>query len=401
MGDLAQLRKTTGAALCLECGKCSTMCPLAPFGGFSAARMMSMHDPDTEIHGHAEAVERCLTCASCEVRCPQGVRYTEFVLGLRQELPAQSRRPRPHGEVFQMAARVSGETGHGRPVVWLREGLRVAEEGDVALFVGCLPIFDVVFGDEFQVEMVEIARAAVRLLNRLGIEPVVLGEECCCGHDLLWSGDQEDFEILARKNVEVFQSHGIKHILTVCAECCRTWRVDYPEVVDGYRPRVEHLSEFLAPRLETEGLSFQPSANGAVTYQDPCRLGRQLGVLDQPRQLLQAVPGADLVEMEFSGSDALCCGTAGFVHCDSVSRELQAQRLRSAAATGASKLVTACPKCLLHFRCAQTEDQRMNHGSETEIEVEDLTVYLANLVADPSDSENTQEAETSQTGERR
>lgn len=401
MGDLAQLRKTTGAALCLECGKCSTMCPLAPFGGFSAARMMSMHDPDNEIQAHAEAVERCLTCASCEVRCPQGVRYTEFVLGLREELPGPSRRPRPHGEVFQMAARVAGRRDNGRPAGWLQDDLRVAQEGKVALFVGCLPIFDVVFTGEFQVEMVEIARAAVRLLNRLGVEPVVLGEECCCGHDLLWSGEREDFETLARRNMEIFQAHGIEHILTVCAECCRTWRVDYPQVVDGYRPRVEHLAEFLAPRLEAEELSFQASADGPVTYQDPCRLGRQLGVFEEPRELIRAVPGADLLEMEFSRSDALCCGTSGFVHCDAVSRSLQAQRLQSAAETGASKLVTACPKCLLHFRCAQTEDRRLNRVPTSEIEIEDLTVYLANLVADPQDLHKDQEAETSQTGERR
>ena len=83
MRDLILLKQSTQAALCLECGKCSTMCPLARFRGFSAARMMSIQDPEAEIHGHAEAVQRCLTCGACEVRCPQGVRYTEFVRGLR------------------------------------------------------------------------------------------------------------------------------------------------------------------------------------------------------------------------------------------------------------------------------------------------------------------------------
>ena len=108
MGDLRELRKVTGAALCVECGKCSTMCPLAAFGGFSAARMMSMHDPASEFHGYAEAVVRCLTCASCEVRCPQGVRYTDYVKGLRADLPPECRRPRPHGEVFQMVGKLAG-----------------------------------------------------------------------------------------------------------------------------------------------------------------------------------------------------------------------------------------------------------------------------------------------------
>ena len=80
MENLKELRRSTGAALCVECGKCTSMCPLAFFGGFSAARTLSMHDPESEIHRYANAVERCLTCASCEVRCPQGVRYTDYVV---------------------------------------------------------------------------------------------------------------------------------------------------------------------------------------------------------------------------------------------------------------------------------------------------------------------------------
>ena len=84
--------------------------------------------------------------------------------------------------------------------------------------------------------------------------------------------------------------------------------------------------------------------------------------------------------MEESGRDAACCGTSGFVHCDANSRRLQSQRLTAAAATGAEKLVTACPKCLIHFRCAQSENRR--RGLETAgIEVEDLTVLSASLLA--------------------
>ena len=385
MRSLKELRRTTGAALCLECGKCSTMCPLAPFGGFSAARMMSMHEPESEIHEYAGAVERCLTCASCETRCPQGVRYTEFVRGLRDGMPSRHRRPRPHGEVFQVAAKWAEQgAGSGFPA-WLGDDLEVSEEGEIALFVGCLPLFDVVFKDQFQVETLEIARAAIRMLNRLDIAPVIVGSERCCGHDLLWTGEQEAFENLAQANSEIFRERGVRHLVTACAECCRTWRVDYPQVISDYHPRVEHLTEFLAARVETGDLSFKPTDNGGVTFQDPCRLGRHLGVIDEPRQLLAAVPGVDLLEMERRGRDAICCGTSGFIHCDAVSRQLQAQRLRSAAETGATKLLTACPKCLLHFQCAQSEDCRRDRPA-VGIEVEDLIVYLAGQMAPPIQS---------------
>ncbi|MDH3744739.1 MAG: (Fe-S)-binding protein, partial [Acidobacteriota bacterium] len=126
-----------------------------------------------------------------------------------------------------------------------------------------------------------------------------------------------------------------------------------------------------------------------VTFQDPCRLGRHLGVTQAPRRVLEALAGADcdggdrssganggLVEMERSGQDANCCGTSGFIHCDANSRRLQSERLASAAATGADTLVTACPKCLIHFRCAQSEDRRTGRP-DSGIEIEDLTVLAA------------------------
>ena len=399
MGDLRKLRKSSGAALCVECGKCSSMCPLARFGEFSAARTMSMHDPAKEIHGYAEAVERCLTCGSCEVRCPQGVRYTDYVRGLRIEIPDECRRPRPHGNVFQSVGRLDrSDEGTARPS-WLEDDLEIAEDGSLALFVGCLPVFDVVFQEEFGVQTLDSARSAIRLLNHLGVAPVLVGQEACCGHDLLWGGERSSFEALAKENIRHFRERGIKHLVTVCAECCRTWRLDYPEVDASYRPRIEHMAEYLAPRVEKRELGFAAGQNGAVTYQDPCRLGRQLGVLEEPRQLLAAVPGTDLVEMDRSGMDALCCGTSGFVHCDAVSRQLQAERLRSAAETGADKLLTSCPKCLLHFNCAQTED-RMRERPGTEIEVEDLTVFLAGLLADREEMPAADRGQVSQKGER-
>jgi Fe-S oxidoreductase len=394
-----QLKKSTRAALCLQCGKCSTMCPLALFSEFSAARMMSIQDPEAEIRGHALAAQRCLTCASCEFRCPQGVRYTEFVRGLRYEIPESDRMPCPHGELLQAAARLAGELPrHGQRPSWLDEDLAVADEGEVALFVGCLPQFDVLFGQDLDVEMVEIARAAVRLLNHLGIEPVIVSQELCCGHDLLWGGDAEAFEKRAAANVATLQERGVRRVLTTCAECCRTWRLDYPTAVPEFNLQVEHISEVLEAALDAEQIGFEPKDGGRVTYQDPCRLGRQLGVYEAPRRLLDAVPDSERVEMDRARADAQCCGTPGFIYCDAVSRRLQEKRLHSASATGAETLVTACPKCLLHFRCAQSEDRRTGRPAAA-IRVQDLTVFVADRLKSSAGSQDGAGLETQQTGE--
>ena len=202
MESFETLRRSTRAALCVACGKCSTMCPLAPGQDFSARRIVHQELDHHDRVGPGVGVHRCLTCGSCELRCPQGVHITEFVRGLRAVLPPQAGRPYPHGGVFQRSAglQAQGRENPARPA-WLTEDLRVAEEGELALFVGCLPLFDRFFQDSLGVETVEIARAAVRILNRLGIEPVLVADECCCGHDLRWSGDEEGFARLARANV--------------------------------------------------------------------------------------------------------------------------------------------------------------------------------------------------------
>jgi Fe-S oxidoreductase len=375
------------------------MCPLAQFGGFSAARILSIQDPETEILGHAEAVQSCLTCGACEIRCPQGVRYTEFVRGLRKELSPLTRRPCPHGEIFQVAARIDPPPDPERLSRWLADDLETSAEGEIGLFVGCLPLFDVVFGEELEVDMTAIARSAISLLNRVGIEPVLVGEELCCGHDLLWNGQRQAFESVARRNSDRFRDRGVRHVITVCAECCRTWKRDYPEVAPDYQPKVEHIAEFLAPRLEAGELALEELDGGSVTYQDPCRLGRHLGVFEAPRQLVSAVPGAELVEMDRAGTDAVCCGTPGFIRCDAVSRQLQAERLASAAATGAERLVTACPKCLIHFRCAQSEDRKRSRN-DSNLLVEDLTVFIAGQLADGRPSVPSQPDQPLETGDR-
>jgi Fe-S oxidoreductase len=376
MDALTSLRQSTGAARCLACGKCTTLCPLALRGGGFSAREIAAHELEEEIQGRGEGIGRCLTCASCEVRCPQGVRFAEFVRGLREQIPAESRRAPPHDGVFQSVARsMAGGGEPARSTGWIGDGLEVAEEGEVALFVGCLPWFDVYFED-LQVQTVEIARSAIRVLNELRIRPVLVAQERCCGHDLLWGGDRESFLALARANCEIYRARGVKQVLTTCAECCRTWRVDYAEAVPEFQPRVEHFAEFLAPRVEAGQLRFREDRETTLTYQDPCRLGRHLGVLDPPRRVLAALPGARVVEMRRSGRDALCCGTSGFIHCDAASRALQAGRLQQAADTGADTLVTACPKCLIHFACAQAEDRRRERR-EPDIRILDFTVLAA------------------------
>ena len=130
-----------------------------------------------------------------------------------------------------------------------------------------------------------------------------------------------------------------------------------------------HMTEFLARELPKTGLSFQTSSPETITYHDPCRLGRLAGIYDPPRQLLELLPKTRLIEMERIRENALCCGTSAWMECSSFSKAIQIERMQEAIQTGAQTLITACPKCQIHFTCARME-------TDISLKVMDLYTYL-------------------------
>ena len=377
MEGLASLRRSTGAALCAECGKCTAVCPLAACGGFSA-RVIACQHLEEELQGHGLGIKRCLTCGSCDLRCPQGVHFTELVRSLREMSHDDNFEPEcPHGGALLSIMRLmaQGNVRQNR-LAWLADDLETdPAKGELFYWTGCAPYYDAFF-PELAAPALPAVRATVRLLNALGIRPVVSPEERCCGHDLLWNGDRESFERLARHNVALVQASGATTLVTSCAECLRTWKVDY-EPFHLSRPlRILHLSELLVERMGE--LKLKPNGRQRLTFQDPCRLGRHLGIYEPPRRVLSALPGVEVVEMTRTGKAARCCAGGTWSHCDRFAKEIQVERLREARSTGADVLVTACPKCRIHFRCAmRDEDAR----AETEIEMRDLAEVVAQALA--------------------
>ncbi|MBN1825342.1 MAG: (Fe-S)-binding protein [Candidatus Eisenbacteria bacterium] len=389
MTKLEDLARRTSATLCLGCGKCTGVCPLSELReSYSPRRLVARALNDREPEA-TELVRQCLTCGACEELCPEGVAFVDFVRGAREATAVEERASCPHHEILQQATRLmaQGKSREDR-LSWLTPDLKVAKKGKVLLFVGCAPLFDTVFSG-LGVETVEIARSAIRLLNRIGIEPVVRSDEVCCGHDLFWSGDREGFLRLAERNAAMIRESGAETVVTACAECARTLTKDYPGAAPGFAAEVKHITSFLMDRIEELGLyelSDDSFSGQTVTFQDPCRLGRHLGMTEPPRTMLGAVPGLRIVEMERSGRAARCCGTSGFQHCDAESREMQTRRLEEAAATGAETLVTACPKCLIHFTCALREDAsrpRFEGGAAPRraIRITDITTLVSSALA--------------------
>jgi len=372
--NLSEIISKNRAWYCLECGKCSAVCPITRWETrtYTGPRLLV----EKAVEGWTDEVLddplfwSCLTCKRCSEVCPSGVYFSEFLRDARALARDRGRSGTcTHGDVIQTWGRMMTRPDlHQDRLGWLTDDLRISDDSDTLYFVGCLPYYDAFFA-KLGFEGVEIARAAVKILNALGIEPQLLADERCCGHDQLWEGEIATFRALAQRNTEQFRACGAKRIVTTCPECARTLKLDYPQLVADHGLEVLHLTELLA---QSPPLPLSTDSQPA-TYQDPCRLGRHLGVYDAPRQVMNAL-GLDLVEMERTRHTALCCGTTGWATCGQVSKNIQVERLKEAKATGAEVLVTACLKCQIHFKCAQ-DDPAL--ADEIGIEVRDLTTLIA------------------------
>lgn len=376
LGSAIQATKTY---YCLECGKCTSLCPVArhdpSFSPRAIVEMALLGLEDELIF--SRGLFSCLTCYTCSQKCPADVDFPVFVRQAR----AAAQDSGEHGtcahsgQLQALARMMTAPDIKQRRLEWLSDRFQVSDESDILLWVGCAPYFEPIFED-IEFRALDITEAALTVLNALGVQPRLLADEKCCGHDALWLGDEETFKKLAEHNAALIKDAGIRKIIFSCPEGYRTLKLDYPAY--GLAPdcELQHISEFLAERIEQDGLKLG-RVHKKVTYQDPCRLGRHLDIYDAPRKVLQAIPGVELVEMEHCREDSICCGTSAFTNCDSYSNDIRKERLSEAASTGAGTIITSCPKCQTHFRCAMI-DKGEEKRSMPQLEVLDLV----NLVAE-------------------
>jgi Fe-S oxidoreductase len=249
----------------------------------------------------------------------------------------------------------------------LTDDLRTDPESKTLLWVGCTPYFDAFFAEN-GVNTVAAVVSAIRILNALGIEPAVRKDERCCGHDALWAGDEETFENLATANVKMFGDAEPELIVTVCPECSLTLGREYKERFGTPDCDIKHISEFIQEHADQLPVSEQSQI---VTFEDPCRLGRHQGKYDEPRAAMAVVPGLELREMRHSRQRATCCA-GSWLTCNQSSKKIQVDILGEAEATGSELLVTACPKCQIHLKCAQSGDENVPG-----IEIRDLASVVA------------------------
>lgn len=381
MSAINDLIEDTGAFDCVECGKCTSVCPVAEKNPEFAPRLIVVKAQAGEIKLVDEKdIWSCLTCGLCSDMCPYKVDYTEFIRGMRVEAAMDGAAPMcSKGGIIQTMARImtSPDVNQNR-LGWVTEDLEVAETGEVYLFTGCSAHFDHIF-EEREIKTSEILRAAVRIMNKAGIIPAVSNEEVCCGHDLNWTGDEENFEKLMDINLDVIKRSGAKKVVFVCPEGMRTFEFDYKDIAGDLDFEVLHISEFVLDLIEDGKLKLK-ELDEKVTLHDPCRLGRHLGIYDDPRDFIDET-GAELVEMERNRNKGTCCGVSAFATCEASTKQIQMDRLKEAKRTGAEKMLTFCPKCWLHFKCT-TWKEFPGEKEEVDIPIEDAIVFFAKALED-------------------
>lgn len=366
--------KNTRAHLCLDCGKCTVVCPVARYDlEFNPRLIVQRNLGLNGANPKDETIWACLNCYMCLERCNYRVEFPEFIRILRTEaFNAGVRTQCTHGGALQSLMKLmADEKLYQKRLDWLPSDIELSQQCGAVFFVGCAPYFDVLFSD-INVNTLCGVKGALKLLNLANIPFDLMANERCCGRDLLLQGDKEGFIALAKRNAAEFARLGVKKIITTCPECYYTLKLDYPRLLGKTVGEVVYWTEIMAPLLQSGELRLGVMMERA-TYHDPCILGRGLRIFETPRQVLCAINGLELVEMEQSRERALCCGTSSWVHCGTTNRKIQDERLAQAEATGARVMVTSCPKCQIHLKCAQ----QSRYGRVPKIEIEDIAGLVA------------------------
>lgn len=240
----------------------------------------------------------------------------------------------------------------------------MAEGVEYLFYVGCTPAYDP--------RAQKVSRALVAILQKAGVDFGTLGAgENCCGSEVRRLGEAGLFEMLVEENTETLKGAGVHKLFTASPHCFNVYHNDYPK--NGLA--VQHYTQLLAGLAADGRLSFGGRLEKKVTYHDPCYLGKHNGVYDEPRAVLRAVPGLELIEMDRSREKSLCCEGGGgrmFLEGTNPHTRLAQLRVQEALDTGAEVLATACPFCLL------TLEEAVKHlNAEERLHVMDVAELVA------------------------
>ncbi len=356
------------AYACAQCGYCVNECDQFYGRGWESesprAKWFFLRE---YMAGKADFDQRwvdkfiaCTTCEVCNVECPLELPIEPSWLKMRGYLiHEQGKMTFPPFEIMRAALKkernIWASYSKDRSK-WVPPDIepKIKWRAEVGYFPGCTASY---------VEQ-DVAQGTARLLDAAGIEFTYMGDgEACCGLPMLVAGLWDAFEEIMRHNIEGMKERGVKTVVTSCPACWLSWKVYYPEWAKklgiDYPFEVKHYSEIVAEKIKSGELKFTHPVKMKVTWHDSCHMGRAGGIYEPPRELLKAIPGLELVEMEHNRDHAHCCGgVLTLLENPDTGKVIGDIRVREAEATGAEALVASCPCCEVQFRVTMQKTGR-------------------------------------------
>jgi Fe-S oxidoreductase len=325
-----------------------------------------------------DSLYRCTQCGACDVGCKRNLDLEPLLTleALRQRCVQEGKGPMPeHKAIAENIVR--NRNRYNAPpenrFKWLPEDVPAAKKAEYVYFVGCNSAY----------RQTELAQATVKILKAAGVEFMVMdSDEWCCGHPLYVTGQADLAKVQAEHNIEAIERTGASTVVTSCAECYKTIKVDYPKMLKKSSADmsfgVVHLVELVDQLIKEERLKLTNPVDMRIVYHDPCNLSRMSepwlhwegkrveygklepskeyrrgtqGVYQPPRDILSAIPGVELIEFIRKRENALCCGAGGGVRDAFRDFALWTadERLEEAKAVGAEAVVSCCPYCKENF----------------------------------------------------
>jgi Fe-S oxidoreductase len=345
-------KEVVDAFSCTECGRCQDVCPAHATGKLLSPKLLIMGVRDQLFAQSAEPIVGngvpeemiwdCVTCGACVEACPVSIEHVDHIVDLRRSrLMVDSSFPAEAEPMLRDVERASNPWGKPQTerAAWAAElGVRVLEPGDPApeylYWVGCAASFDE--------RAKKSAESTAKLLQKAGVDFAILGpREGCTGDPARRMGNEYVFQAAAEQNVATLNEQGVTKIVASCPHCFNTLANEYGDFGGSYE--VLHHTELLA-ELVDEGRLAPVAGSASITYHDSCYLARHNDVRMEPRKLLNVI--GQPVEMKRNGKNTFCCGAGGaHMWMEERGSQINVERAREAAETGAETLAVACPFC--------------------------------------------------------
>jgi len=373
--------------VCTQCGNCRTVCPVfeelcwessSPRGKLYYLRGLlrqrsknGQFDPD-----FVKRIFQCSLCVRCEEACQTEIDMLRVWQAVRAEIGNRGLWPEAIQAIHKATLTEHNlyAVSNSNRTVWammIEDAVlpKINKVADVAYFVGCVAAFTG--------RVATIPESTVAILDAADVDYTILGpDEWCCGNPLFFVGAHSAAKELALHNLEKLRQLKVKTLVTSCAGCYRAFSQEYPRILgEDIGIEVLHLPQLISRLIEQRKLKFGRPAEMAVTYHDPCEIGRHCGIYDEPRHVLSSIPGLELIEMPNNRQNSECCGAGGLLKAvePDMSLEIAGRRVNQAIRCGATDIVSACVTCRLQLSEAANE-------KDLDIDIHDISEFVAQFV---------------------